>query len=62
MVIGDEHKDIHEWSRRRDCDAGATPQGNRVPPQVQVIANDQVLVNPLAMTDGEVRASLFQIS
>ncbi|XP_015068718.1 uncharacterized protein LOC107013284 [Solanum pennellii] len=41
--------------------AGDTPQGNRVPPQVQTLANEQLLGNPPAMTDGEVRAVLFQM-
>ena len=42
--------------------AGATPQGNRNTPQVQVVANDQVPVIPSAMPDGEVRATLFQMA
>ena len=41
--------------------AGATPKGNQVPSQVQNAANDQVPVNPQAMTDGEVRVVLFQM-
>ena len=44
------------------ANAGATPQGNRNAPQVQAAANDQVPVNPPAMTDGEVRAALFQMT
>ena len=44
------------------ANAGATPQGNRNAPQVQAAANDQVPVNPPAMTDGEVRAALFQMN
>ena len=31
-------------------------------PQVQVVANDQVPVKPPAMTNGEVRETLFQIA
>ena len=42
--------------------AGATPQGNQVPPQVQADVNDQVLIHSPAMTDGEVRESLFQMA
>ena len=42
--------------------AGATPQGNQVPPQVQADVNDQVPIHSPAMTDGEVRESLFQMS
>ena len=41
---------------------GVTPQGNQVPSQVQAAANDLVLVNPSAMTDGEVLEDLFQMS
>ena len=42
--------------------AGANLQGNQVPPQVQAAANDQVMVNRSAMTDGEVREALLQIA
>ena len=42
--------------------AGATPQSNRNAPQVQATANDHVLVNPPAMTDGKLRESLFQMA
>ena len=42
--------------------AGATPQGNQVPSQVQAVANEQVIVNPLAMMDSEVRETLFQMA
>ena len=42
--------------------AGATPQGNQVPPQVQADVNDQVPIHSPAMTDGEVRESLFQMA
>ena len=48
--------------REEMANAGANLQGNQVPPQVQAVANNQVSVNPSAMTDGEVRAALFQIS
>ena len=41
---------------------GAIPQGNRNAPEVQDVANDQVPVNPPAMTDCEVRADLFQMA
>ena len=42
------------------ANARANFQGYKVPPQVQAAANDQVLVNPPTMIDGEVRADLFQ--
>ena len=42
--------------------AGATPQGNKIPPEVQATANNQVLVNPSAMTDGEVMAAPLQMA
>ena len=38
---------------------GASPEGNRNDILVQVAANDKVLVNPQAMTNGEERAYLF---
>ena len=41
---------------------GATPQGNQVPPQVQAAVNDQVLINPPAITDSEVRAPMLQMA
>ena len=44
------------------ANVGATLLGNRNSPQVQAAANDQVQVNPPAMTDGEVRAALFQMA
>ena len=37
----------------------ATPQDNQVPAQVQASANDQVSINPAAMSDGEVRSALL---
>ena len=40
---------------------GATPQGNWNSPQVQGAANNQVAVNPPAMTDCEVREAMFQM-
>ena len=43
------------------ANAGATPQGNQVPLQEQVAANDQVSVNPPAMNDSEVREALLQM-
>ena len=42
--------------------ARTTPQGNQVPSQVQAVANEQVIVNPLAMMDSEVRETLFQMA
>ena len=36
------------------ANAGATPQGNRIPCQEKVVVNDQVPINALAMKDGEV--------
>ena len=42
------------------ADEGATPQGNRVPPQVKDAVNDQVSVNHPTMMNGEARAALFQ--
>ena len=42
--------------------AGETPQDNQVPPQVQTVGNNQVLVDPLAMMDHEVTESLFQMA
>ena len=42
--------------------AGVTPQGNRNAPYVQVVANEQDLDNPPAMTDGEVMEALFQMA
>ena len=42
--------------------ARATPPSNQVPSKMQVVTNDQVPMNPLAMTNGEVREVLFQIS
>ena len=33
----------------------APPQGNQAPPQEKVHLGDQALVNPTAMTDGEIR-------
>ncbi|XP_015072587.1 uncharacterized protein LOC107016711 [Solanum pennellii] len=58
----DEHKKENgKKSRRIDCECGATPQGNQVPPQVQAAVNDQVPIDPPSMTDGEVRTSLFQL-
>ena len=63
MVIGDEHKkDSREKCTEEIANAGATPQGNRNAPQVQAAANYQVLVKPLAITDGEVRETLFQMA
>ena len=63
MVIGYEHKkDSREKCTEEIANAGATPQGNRNAPQVQAAANYQVLVKPLAITDGEVRETLFQIA
>ena len=44
------------------ANVGDTPQGNRIPPQVQGVANDQAPVNPLVMKDGEERESLLQMS
>ena len=44
------------------ANTGAIPQGNRNAPEVQDVANDQVPVNPPAMTDCEVRADLFQMA
>lgn len=41
---------------------GPTPQGNQVPPQVPTLANDQVPINPSAMTDDKVRSSMFQMA
>lgn len=41
---------------------GAIFEGNQNAPEVQVAANDQILVNPPVMTDGEVRSSLFKMS
>ena len=43
------------------ANVGATLLGNRNSPQVQVVASDQVPVNPLAMTDGEARKTLFHM-
>ena len=43
------------------ANVGANPQGNKVPPQVQVATNDQLQVNPPAMKDGEVRKALLNI-
>ena len=40
---------------------GDNPKRNQVPCQVQAAANDQVLIYPLSMTDGKVRASRFQM-
>ena len=40
---------------------GDTHQGNQVPPHVKVAAYDQVRMNPPAITDGEVRATLFRM-
>ena len=45
--------------REEIANAGATLQGNRNSPQMQSAANDQVSVNPPAMTDGELSAALF---
>ena len=42
--------------------AGATPQGNQVLAQWKDAANDQVLVNPMAMTDGKVTAALLEMA
>ena len=39
--------------------AGVIPQGNRNAPEVQAGSNDQVPVNPSAMTDGDVWSPLF---
>ena len=62
VVIGDEHKkDNHEGTGGRIANVGATPQGNQIPPQVKVVVNDQVLVNPPDIMYAEVRASLLQI-
>ena len=44
------------------ANAGATPQGNRIPCQEKVVVNDQVPINPPAMTDGEVRASVLKMA
>ena len=41
---------------------GETMQGNQVPPQVQAAANEQVLIDPPAMTGGEVSVVLFQMA
>ena len=41
--------------------AGATSHGNRNAPQVKAATNDQVLVNPPAITDGEVGDTMFQV-
>ena len=40
------------------ANAGASPEGNRNDLLVQLAANDQVLVNPLAIIDVEVRTYL----
>ena len=42
------------------ANAGATPQGNRNASQVKVAAHEQVSVNPLAMTNDEVRDTCFK--
>ena len=42
--------------------AGGTPTSNRNSLQVKVAVNDQDPVNPLSITDGEVRAALFQMA
>ena len=41
--------------------AGATPQGNRIPPQVHTLAIEQLSINPPAITDCEVRAVFFRM-
>lgn len=41
---------------------GSTPQGYQNAPQLKAIAYNQVSVNSLAMTDGEVREELFKMA
>ena len=43
----------------RIAKAGATPQGNRNAPQVEVAANEQVPANSQTMNDGEVMEDLL---
>ena len=63
VVIGKEHKkDKRKKSKSRHFECGSYYTRKQVPPQVQADAYDQVLVNPPAMTDGDVRQSLFQMS
>ena len=41
---------------------GANSQRNQVPRQVQAAANEQVLVNPPAMTNGELREAFLKMA
>ena len=41
--------------------AGETPQGNRVPLELQTVVNDKAQDNPPAMKDGEVRETLLKM-
>ena len=61
MVLGYEHKkDNHEEVRDGIVNGGDTPQGNQNAPEVQVDENKQVPVNPLAITDCDVRWPCFK--
>ena len=42
------------------ANVGSTPQGNRNASQVKAAAHEQVSVNPLAMTNDEVRDTCFK--
>ena len=63
MVIGDEHKKgSRDKTRTRDCECGRYSPRKSSSSSSASCANDQVPINPPAMTDGEVREALFQMS
>ena len=62
MVIGDARRKAAGRVAKEVANAGTTSQGNWIPPQVQVAANDQVPVNPPAMIDREGPSSLLQMA
>ena len=52
-------------ARRLDeeiSNARVPPRGNQVPPLEEVPNDDQAPVNPPPLTDGDIRAALFQMS
>lgn len=55
---------IRETARKFEdeiVNAGVPPQNNQAPPQEQAPQGDQALVNPPAMSDGEIRLNFINL-
>ena len=63
MIIGNEYSKknrTNTWWRYGN--AGAPPRGNQVPTLEEVSNDDQAMVNPPPLADGDIRAAFLQMS